>query len=342
MKESDLMKKKNLSTGKKLLVALFLSCSLIFLGIMLGFFIKTSYLSIFDHSKEDMTYDFIISLGFTIISAIPFFIFSMILLRDYESKKNEKTKKWYIDKICVLLVPVWITASAVVMSFVGKEEESIYSAIGFIMFILIGIIVTPNIIRYAINDMKNWENVFKTRGNLHKGYPTKDFYKVGSKVPFERKLYFSVIKIQLLDIWTVIIVLLFFVILGLFSMTHENSPSSGGILSAVVRVKSERADGYLFFILLFITSFWIPILAYYITNTVYKLRVVRKHKYIAYHVIVKSVDGYVIRINNKGKFFKYNYCTCVGIKAKNVNNTKATLIFIPDEVLLFPDKENDT
>ena len=339
MKESDLMNKKHLSTGKKLLVALFLSCSLIFLGIMLGFFIKTSYLSIFNHSKEDMMYDFIISLGFTIIAAIPFSIFSLILLRDYESKKNKKTKKWYIDKICVILVPVWITASAVVMSFNG--EDAIYSAIGFIMFVLIGIIVTPNVIGYAIKDMKNWEIILKSNGNLHKGKPIKDFYKVGSKVPFEKKLYLSVIKIQLLDIWAVITFLLFFVILGLFSITHESS-YSGGILSAVIHVKAQRADGYLFFILLFIASFWIPILAYYITNTVYKLRVVRKHKYIAYHATIKNVDGYVIHINDNGKFFKYNYCTCVGIKAKNVNNTKATLVFIPDEVLLFPDKEDNT
>ena len=330
MKESDLMNKKHLSTGKKLLVILFLSCFLIFFGIMLGFFIKTSYLSVFDHNKEDMTYEFIISLGFTIISSIPFFILAMILLHDYEPKKNKKTKKWYIDKICVCLIPVWITASAVIMSFSG--EDNIYSIIGFVMFVLIGIIATPNVIGYAIKDMKNWEIILKSNGNLHKGNPTKDFYKVGSKVPFEKKLYLSVIKIQLLDIWAVITFLLFFVILGLFSITHESS-YSGGILSAVIHVKAQRADGYLFFILLFIASFWIPILAYYITNTIYKLRVVRKHKYIAYHVI---------RINNNGKFYKYNYCTCVGIKAKNVHNTKATLVFIPDEVLLFPDKEDNT
>ena len=46
------MKDKHLSTGKKLLVALFFSISVIFLGIFLGFFIKYFYLGITTHNND--------------------------------------------------------------------------------------------------------------------------------------------------------------------------------------------------------------------------------------------------------------------------------------------------
>ena len=95
-----------------------------------------------------------------------------------------------------------------------------------------------------------------------------------------------------------------------------------------------------FFGAILIVTFAIPIIAYYITNAVYRLRIVRHHEYIAYHAIVNRVDGYTIKINQDGRNYRYDYCSCVGIRAKNVNDTGATLIFIPDDVLLFPDKSD--
>ena len=83
----------------------------------------------------------------------------------------------------------------------------------------------------------------------------------------------------------------------------------------------------------------IPIFAYYITNAVYKLRIVKRHEYIVYHAIVDKVDTLKLRINNSGMHYEYDYCSCVGIRAKNINKTKAILIFVPDDLLLFPDNE---
>ena len=70
-----------------------------------------------------------------------------------------------------------------------------------------------------------------------------------------------------------------------------------------------------------------------------KIRVVKNHEYIAYHAIVPSVNNGRIGIYHKGKQFTYKYCTCVGIKEKEVKDTKAILVFVPDDVFLFPENE---
>lgn len=57
------------------------------------------------------------------------------------------------------------------------------------------------------------------------------------------------------------------------------------------------------------------------------------------HAVVKSVRSYKMCINEEGRKYSYDYATCVGIKEKDVHDTKAVLIFIPDDVLIFPDKD---
>ena len=158
-------------------------------------------------------------------------------------------------------------------------------------------------------------------------------------VSFERKIYFAILKDQILNLYTVALCIVFFIVLGLLSVSHENAEISGNIFYAIIHTKSVRAEGYLFFGAVFFAAFWIPIFAYYITNAVYKLRVVKRHEYIVYHAIVNKVDTFKIRINNSDVHFKYDYCSCVGIKSKDVNNTKSILIFVPDDMLLFPDTE---
>jgi len=73
--------------------------------------------------------------------------------------------------------------------------------------------------------------------------------------------------------------------------------------------------------------------------TVYKLIKIRNHEYIAYHAIVKMADGSAITIEKDGRLFSYKDYLCIGIDAKEINNTKGTLVFIPDDVLFIPDNE---
>ena len=331
------MKDKHLSTGKKLLVALFFSISVIFLGIFLGFFIKYFYLGITTHNNDLIDESFM-SLVASFIIGIIFFITIIILLKDYDRNKKEKNKKWYIDKILFALTPVWITVATVLFSFGYEENESIYILFSVILFLIIGILTTPNVILYALNDMKNWKSIFYNKGNIAKHKMVAGFYMMTTPVSFERKIYFAVIKEQLLNIFTVILCIMLFIIIGLFNSAYEAIGTPGNIIYAIIHTKAVRMEGYFFFGSVFLAAFWIPIFAYYITNALYKLRIVKRHEYIAYHAIVDKVDTSKISINNSGVHYKYDYCACVGIKSKNINKTKSILIFIPDDLLLFPDK----
>ena len=331
------MKNIQLSTGKKLLVALFFSISAIFLGIFLGFFFKYFYIGITTHEKVILD-ESLIALIFSLIIGLVFFITIMILLRSYDRNKKEKNKKWYFDKILIALMPVWMTVAMVLFSFYSEEEQAVYLLFSIIVFLFIGIITTPNIVLYALNDMKNWKSIFYNRGNIANHKIVPDFYMMKAPVSFERKIYFAVIKEQLLNMLTVFLCIMLFIIIALLNRANEGTGSPGNIFYAVMHTKSVRAEGYFFFGAVFLAAFWIPIFAYYITNALYKLRIVRRHEYIAYHAIVDKVDTFKIRINNSGVYYKYDYCSCVGIKSKKINKTMAILIFIPDDLLLFPDK----
>ena len=330
------MKKKNLSTGKKFLIITLFSISLIFFGIFLGFFIKFLYLGFInnDIDKIDMS---LMALVVSFIVGLVFIKTLISMLKFYDRNKKDKTKKWYIDKVIFSLIVVWIVISVVLFSFYNDENEIAYLIFSIVSFLIIGILTTPNVIIYAINDMKNWKYIFSKNGNLGNPKNPSQFYKMHAPVSFERKIFFIVLRDQLLDIFTVIVVILL-VLIGYLFKYSANVVIKGDLLYAYFHTSSIRSEGYMFFGAVFLAAFWIPIFAYYITNAIYKLRVIKRHEYIVYHAIVDKVDTFKLRIHNSGFHYKYDYCSCVGIKAKDVNKTKAILIFVPDDLLLFPDK----
>ena len=332
------MEKKSISTGIKLLVILLFSISAIFFGILIAFFIKNLYLGITLNDNDTLFASLIFSI-FPIICGLIFCITLMILLRDYDRNKKEKNIKWYVDKFLLALTIVNITVAMVLFSFFCDENETIYLVFSIIIFLSIGILTTPNVVVYVLNDLKCWKNIISKNGNIASCKKASGFYKMSTPVAFERKIYSTVLKNQLLDISTVVLIIFFFIITALFHNSFESEEMAGNIFYAIIHVKSVRSEGYLFFGAVFLAAFWIPIFSYYITNTIYKLRIVKRHEYIAYHAVVDKVDTFKIIIKNSGVHYEYNFCSCVGIKSKDVNHTKSTLIFIPDDILLFPDKE---
>ena len=84
--------------------------------------------------------------------------------------------------------------------------------------------------------------------------------------------------------------------------------------------------------------FGFPVFVYCLTNAIYKLRIVTRHEYMAYHAVVRGVNGYKMRIDCDGRRYEYKFSTVVGMRSDQICDTPAVLIFIPDDVLIFPDE----
>ena len=325
-------KVKPFPIGVTLLLILLLSCTAVAACIFTGFVIDALITVITEGAGADMLAVYII-IAAVIVTVLLILLFALIRHRSSD-KKNRFTESYTED---VLFVLIFLAVGAAVTLFALGENNNIDFLVALAIFPAVGIITTPNAVRYALKDMKKWEKIFYSNGNLHSCKEDENFYKVKTPVSFERKLYWAVFKNQVLDHVVVISLMLLIVIRGIERIIYGSHKAAPGLIGAIVHVRIERSTGFLFFAMIIIAAFCIPILAYYITNAACRLSVVRKHKYIAYHAIVKSVKSYKININDKGRHYSYKYATCVGIREKNVHDTRAVLIFIPDDVLVFPD-----
>ena len=313
---------KHLSAGKKLLTILLLSCSMVGLGVSIGF-----------AAGKD-----IYALIFAALSAVVAFIMLSILLKDYQTKKK-KTTKWYVDKYIAALVPVWVL-SAIFLIAVGYDENETIMYIGFLMFPAISMMIAPNAALYALRDSKGWKKIFYANGNLERFKDTNVFYSIKPPVDFERKIYRAVIKDQFLDVFALISLMFIIALVGIWAiLTYDShSVAPGDLLYAIRYVKLRRGTGLMAFLLLLVVVFGFPAFVYYVTNAIYKLRIIAKHQYMAYHAIVRKVDSYRMLIDCDGRCYEYKYSTLVGMKENQINNTPAVLIFIPDSVVIFPDE----
>ena len=198
------MAKKPLSTGKQLLVILILSTSLVMFGVNIAFTIKYIW---FKNNRLLRT------IIFLVVTSASSYVSLMILLKNYSRNKKKKTTMWYVDKIIAAFIPTLIVTAIVLIGIDDIVNDKLSVAIvGFIMFPCIGIFVTPNIVRYALNDMKNWKDIFYKNGNLHTYEDSENFYNVKPPVSFQRKLYFAVFKDQVLNLGTVVFLMIGFIL----------------------------------------------------------------------------------------------------------------------------------
>ncbi len=308
--------------GIKFLLILLLSGSWVATGICIGYAVKDSF-----------------SLALMVPAAVIAFITYLFLLKDYKTKKKDKTAKWYVDKFIVGLLPVFVIA-AITIIVIGYDEDETLMYLGFLMFPVMSILIAPNAALYAIKDMKDWKRILYGNGNLESFKDNKDFYWVKAPVSFEKRIYLAVIKEQILNIFTVITFMVIVSVVGLISiLTYDShSVSPGDIFGAIFYVRVRRGAGVMAFILLLIVVFGFPLFVYYITNAIYKLRIVAGHKYMAYHAVVRYVHTYRVRIDSDKRHYEYKFGTLVGMRESKVDNTPAILIFIPDDVLIFPDE----
>jgi hypothetical protein len=275
----------------------------------------------------------------TIFVGIIKVILLMLLMRNSD-EENVKPPIWYVNGLLMsFTTSLIITALAVIT--INEDNSVLNSVVGIFMFPFIGIISTPNIIKYVKKDTKNWKhNIIYEKGNLHKIKNSKDFYKMETPVSYEKKLLFAVIKNQFLNV-VVVIAIMLFVIFSYLHYTSHDHYYTNNFISNIIELRARRSAGWAFFFTILFSAFGIPIVAFYISNAIKKIKVVLKHEYVAYHVIVSSVSNSRITIYTNKVHYSYNYCTCVGIREKDAKSIPATLIFVPDDVFLFPDKIED-
>lgn len=332
-KKGDIMNKvprKKLSTTVTLILSLLFAIVLVLFGICIGFLIN----SILNQSIIDITANIVISL---LVCTI-YMLLLIILMRNSDIK-NVHPLKWYINNILIGLIIAFIIAAITVFTLGTEEGININYLVGFGIFPLIGIITTPNIVKYVIKDTEKWKKIFYKNGNLNKIKNSKDYYRVDTPVSFEKKILSALYKEQLKNILVVIAFMLLVILLSINYMIKEHS-YTGEVLRNIIALRARRSFGFIFFLMIFFLAFGIPIIAFYISNALKKIRVVKNHEYIAYHAIIPGVHNGNIAIYKDKAHYNYKYCTCIGIKEKEVNQTPATLIFIPDDVLLFPDNDD--
>ena len=180
--------------GLKLLAIMLLSISTVAFAVSLAF----AFLDIF-------------SLVIAVPSGIIAFAMLLILLKDYKpaDKKNSKKKKtektteknakWYIDKIIAALV-VFGVLLAIFLIAVGYDENEAVMYTGLLLFPFLSLLISPNAVFYSLKDMNGWKRIFYGKGNLEKYKDNKAFYWVKTPVAFEKRLFWAVVKDQILNL----------------------------------------------------------------------------------------------------------------------------------------------
>ncbi len=326
--------KKDRKPRKELPLALNVILVLLFTVVFLGLGVCNGFL--INALINQRTEEILASAFITLLVGIVYMAILIILIRNSDSE-NVKPFKWYVN--CVLIsFTLNLIITAMTVFTLQPDNGVINYLVGFAIFPFIGICTTPNIVKHVKNDTSSWKKIFYKNGNLYTIKNSPDYYRVKAPVEFEQKILSAVRKHQILNILVVIGVMLVIVFLGINYMTRDHSYTDNLIKNLII-TRNRRNFGFIFFMMIFFLAFAIPIIAYYVSNALKKIRVVRDHEYIAYHAIVPSVNNGRIGIYHKGKQLTYKYCTCVGIKEKEVKDTKAILVFVPDDVFLFPENE---
>ena len=237
-------REKSLSNGKKLLLILLFSVFTAVFAVGIGNMFRCA--------------EFVTAVYTFVAGGIHFVTFT-ILLRDYKTEKREKTGIWYTDKYLLGFFPVWILTAIMFCAF-GESDDGrlplIY--IGLAMFPIMGIISTPNAVIYAKKDMQNR----KVELPPHKN---------------------AVLMLILKRIWNTILVIVLVPLLSLVGAAlipavGSKSIEPGDLFAAVLHVRAVRAEGKMFFMVLFLVTFGIPILAYNITISIIMVKKALRRK----------------------------------------------------------------
>lgn len=235
-----------------------------------------------------------------------------------KNKQNKNKRRKALNKT-LIAAAVFAAAGVVICMVSAYRGNTAMMLAGLGMIPGTGIIITPYIVNDALKDIGDWKSKSDKKQLLRESF----IHQVKDPTPYHNKVLFGVIREGILNLGVLIIMIAFALIVQLTDLEYA---TGSDLLKPIL-------------IAFLIMIFLIPMLAYNITNLVYRIRTVLRREYYAYSAVVHIVDFRDMWITGKYGTYEFNYCVCLGIRAKNVNDTKAILVFLPDEVYLIPDEE---
>ncbi|MBR6403361.1 MAG: hypothetical protein IKS48_08250 [Eubacterium sp.] len=254
------------------------------------------------------------------------FFFMAFCLDGIPGLKKSKRESYREDILGMFLI-VMVFTSVVLMALAGKYDRDIDGIIAVLILPAIGIVITPKMVKKTIKKLKKWED---SPNNLSNVEDIDNMYKVKTPVVFEKQLFGAVFKYQFKHLFVGLVVVFFLLALALIGF------SGGSIPIGWLADRGSLASLVTFFV---ISILGIPAFIVYLTNSILKLRIVKEQKYKAYHVVAKSANdkAVIVEYGDRSKCFEYP--VCVGIRKNKIHDTKATLIFLPEMVMIFPDEK---
>lgn len=237
----------------------------------------------------------------------------------HTKKKTHEKGKRVLNIALIILMIVWYIAAFVILTSGADNDDIPMALIGAGMFPAGGLIISVNSAKYALKDLKGWRRIF-TKPRL----PENDvFYVVKDPSCLHKAIFRAVLKEQVLNIIVMIVVQIVLMVGSGYIAQHA---------------RFSRTQGRAGFVFAFILIFGLPLFFYSFTNFVYRLRVVKRREYIAYHAVVRGMHDNRLTLFNKSKIHTFKYSNCIGMSEKDVHDTPGIIIFVPDEAYFFPDE----
>ena len=163
---------KPFSIGVTLLLIFILSCTFVAASISIGFLFDALITFIIgERAAEKLAICFILTAVLVTILLALFFI----LIRHRRTEKKNLVTESYANAALIVLVFLAIGAA---VTLIALGNNNIDYLVAIAIFPTVGIITTPNAVRYALKDIKKWEKIFYSNGNLHRCKEDENFYKV--------------------------------------------------------------------------------------------------------------------------------------------------------------------
>ena len=334
----NIRNKKKLPLGMTFLLILIASAAIVAFYIGTGWMIDAVLAFITGEVEETQMLRYVLTVVF--MGTLHLFFFAT-LISGRMPFVNWKKDISYRDFLIISFSVVMVLSAVFLMELSARNDRDIDFIFGAVMFPSAGIIVSPVTIKLVIKAQSKWDRIFYKKGNLQNCKKDKDFYMIENPVSFEKKLYRAVFINHILGFAAVITVMIVSVVLSIHWILDGYNVIPQNLLAALFYMRLRRKTGMIFYFTIFVIAFSPAIISYYLTNAVYRLRIIRKHKYIAFHAVVRKMDFGRISLSTNKYHYNYKYASCVGKSGSSIHDTPAVLIFIPDNVLVFPDEKYD-